>query len=201
MEKNKNTRKRLIAIDFDQCLVNTPEEIQGKKTWEEVKGVPYPHNGWWGRKESLDLDVFDIKPYPNVLSVLRKESSRNDTYVIVLTARMEKLRPYVQAVLDANNIRVDKLDMKSDNKTKGERILAYLAEMPEIKEISVFDDQEKHLDSYREIIDKLPKGVKLNIFKTDEGVINLVESKNKLNHIISDEIENFFDCIYIKKIL
>lgn len=192
IKKNKNIRKRLVAFDFDATLFNTPDDVQGKKTWEKKKEEKYPHIGWWGRPESLDLDVFDIKPYAKVLTRLRKEVARKDTYVIVLTARHKKLRAQVQAILDDNDIKVDRLDMKAGSKTKGEKILDYLNDMPEIKEILVFDDQEKHLDSYREIKDKLPKGVELNIFKADEGKVKLVEAKNKLFRIIKEEIENFF---------
>ena len=185
-------KKRLIAFDFDATLFNTPDDVQGKKTWEKKKGEKYPYEGWWGRPESLDLDVFDIKPYAKVLAKLRKEVARKDSYVIVLTARHKKLRAEVQAILDANNIKVDRLDMKAGRKTKGEKILDYLEEMPELKEVFVYDDQEKHLDSYRSIKDKLPKGVELTIFKADEGKVKIVEAKNKLFRIIKEEIENFF---------
>lgn len=185
-------KKRLVAFDFDGCLFNTPDDVQGKKIWKSIKGEDYKYEGWWGRPESLDLDVFDIKPYAKVLTRLRKEVARKDTYVIVLTARHKKLRAQVQAVLDANDIKVDRLDMKAGRKTKGEKILDYLNDMPELKEILVYDDQEKHLDSYRNIKDKLPKGVELNIFKADDGKLKLVEAKNKLFRIIKEEIENLF---------
>ena len=65
--------KRLIIFDLDGTLMNTPSPEEGKPLWEKHYGEKYPHIGWWGRKESLDTNVFNIKPIPSVLSQLLKE--------------------------------------------------------------------------------------------------------------------------------
>ena len=145
--------KRLIAFDMDGCLINSPMPDTGKKIWKEKTGNDYPFLGWWGRKESLDLNVFDIKPFTSMYQQYKKEKSTPNTYVIVLTSRMEKLRPEVQAILDANNIYVDKLDMKYNGLTKGERVLEYINNFPDLVEVSVFDDRDSDLESYKNIVD------------------------------------------------
>ena len=179
--------KRLAAFDFDGTLMNSPEKEEGKLLWAEKTGEPYPYQGWWGRPESLDLNVFDIKPFSTVFHQLQKEQSTPDTYVIVLTSRQEKLRPQVQAVLDKNNIHVDKLDMKYDWKDKGRKILDYIQSFPDLEEISVYDDMEEHIVAYEAIKAQLPENIILNIYRANKGNIALTESK--LLNIIHEEIQ------------
>lgn len=179
--------KRLAAFDFDGTLINSPMKEVGKIEWSERMGQPYPHKGWWGRAESLDLNVFDIKPFPTVLHQLEREQSIPDTYVIVLTSRQEYLRPEVQAVLVKNNIHVDKLDMKYDWKDKGRKILNYIQEFPDLTEINVYDDMEEHLIAYETIKNSIPENIIFNVYYANNGNITLTESK--LLNIIDDEIQ------------
>lgn len=179
--------KRLAAFDFDGTLIDSPEKEQGKLLWAERTGQPYPYQGWWGKPESLDLNIFDIKPFSTVLHQLNREQSIPDTYVIVLTSRMEKLRPQVQAVLDKNNIHVDKLDMKYDWKDKGRKILDYIQKFPDLEEINVYDDMEEHIIAYNTIKDTIPKNITFNIYHSNKGNIALIESK--LLNIIDEEIQ------------
>jgi hydroxymethylpyrimidine pyrophosphatase-like HAD family hydrolase len=181
--------KRLAAFDFDGTLINSPEKENGKQFWQDKMGYQYPHQGWWGRPESLDLDVFDIKPFPVVLHQLEREQSIPDSYVIVLTSRQEKLRPYVQAVLDKNNIHVDKLDMKYDWKDKGQKILNYIQQFPDITEINVYDDMEEHIIAYQTIKSQIPEHITFNVYHSNNGKLTLVESNFKLIDIIRDEIQ------------
>lgn len=184
--------KRLAAFDFDGTLMNSPEKEFGKIGWQKKTGREYPYEGWWGRPESLDLNVFDINPFPSVLHQLKKEQSTPNTFVIVLTSRMEKLRPQVQAVLDANDIHVDKLDMKYNWKNKGEKILDYINEFPELEEINVYDDMEKHIQAFEEIKNQIPEHITFNIYKADNGKLALTEGL-KIKRIIQEELENFVD--------
>jgi hypothetical protein len=115
--------KRLTVFDFDATLINTFSPEEGKPMWEKFYGKPYPHKGWWGRKESLDTNVFDIKPFPNILSILRKDMADPDTTTIILTSRLEKLRPELENILKLNNINVDELITKKGREDKGDIIL------------------------------------------------------------------------------
>lgn len=180
---------RLCAFDFDATLINSPEKEAGQAEWSEKMGVPFKYQGWWGRPESLDLNVFDIKPFPKVLSILNKDVSTPATYVIVLTSRQEKLRPLVQAVLDVNNIHVDKLDMQRGARTKGQKILDYASKLPDLREINVYDDRDTDIISYEGIRSSLPEGIKFNIYIANKGELTLDE--NKLLSIIREEIEKF----------
>ena len=45
----------LQVYDFDGTLVNTPVPEVGMAQYLEATGVPWPFQGWWGRKESLEV--------------------------------------------------------------------------------------------------------------------------------------------------
>jgi hypothetical protein len=190
IDEIKNNIKRLIAVDFDGCLINSFSPEAGKLMYEKYYQKKFPWNGWWGRPESLDLNVFDIKPFPSVLNQLKEEQAKPNTYVIILTSRMEKLRPQVQAVLDVNHIVVDKLVMRHAESDKGKKILRYLIEFPELNEINVYDDRDKDIQSYIAIRNQIPKDIRFNIYLAKEGKISLLENKFKILNIIREEIRN-----------
>jgi hydroxymethylpyrimidine pyrophosphatase-like HAD family hydrolase len=182
--------KRLIAFDFDGTLMNSPEQENGIQLWQDKMGHPYPHKGWWGRPESLDLNVFDIKPFPNVFKELEREVSTPDTYVIILTSRQEKLRPQLEAVLNKNDIHVDKVDMKRDEKNKGEKILQYIERFPDLQEICVYEDRDSDIQSYNSIKGTIPQNISFNIYVAANGNISLLEAKSTLIDIVNEEIVN-----------
>jgi hypothetical protein len=181
--------KRLAAFDMDGTLIDTPMPENGKLEWQKYYNKPFQYQGWWGRPESLDLNVFNIKAFPSVLNQLKKELVTPDTLVIVLTSRMEKLRPQVQAILDANNIHVHKLDMRKSEHDKGVKILRYLEELPDLKVINVYDDRDSDIESYKNIVNQIPEGVEFNVYLAESGKLSLVEAKNSLVEIILDEIK------------
>jgi hypothetical protein len=183
--------KRLAVFDFDGTLIDSPEKETGKIEWSEKMGQPYPYQGWWGRPESLDLNVFDIKPFPSVLHQLKKEIVLPNTYVIILTSRMEKLRPQVEAVLNKNNIHVDKVDMKRAEGDKGKKVLRYVAQIPDLKVINVYEDRDTDIASYEAIRNQIPQGIEFNIYVANKGTLALTESSRSQNLlcIIQEELK------------
>lgn len=187
--------KRLAIYDFDGTLIDTPEE-EGKKQWEEAKGMPYPHQGWWGRKESLDTDVFEIKPFPDILSKLNSDLNSN-THVIILTSRREKLRNEVENILNLNGIVVDDVILKRGNESKGDVILRIAKYNPDLEYVVVYDDfandTPRKIKEFTDIKDELvSKGIEYNIIRVVDGrVSNMVESTNILNFMIQDEVLKF----------
>ena len=186
--------KRLAVYDFDGTLINSPEPEEGKKQWEEKMGQPYPHKGWWGRAESLDTNVFDIKPFPNILVKLREDMGDPDTTTIILTSRMEKLRPQLENILSLNGIRVDELITKSGAADKGDVILRIADYNQDLKEIVVYDDfsggMPDKIAEYTKIKDKLSPDVQFHIFRVNNDRISLLESTNILLKMIHEEINN-----------
>ena len=189
--------KRLIIFDFDGTLINTFSPEDGKLMWEEYYNKIFPYKGWWGRKESLDTNVFDIKPFPNVLAQLEKEKATPDTSVIILTSRMEKLRPEVENILKLNNIVVDDVILKHGNEGKGDIILKIENYNQDLKEIVIYDDfmdkNPEKIAEYTKIKDKLSDGVQYHIFYVEDDKISLLESSNILLKMIHEELGYFID--------
>lgn len=186
--------KILSFYDFDGTLMNTPEKEEGKLIWKEKTGNEYPHKGWWGRPESLDTEVFDIDPIPSILSLFKKDIVNPNTYVIILTARLEKLRSKVENVLNIHNIKPDELILKRGNETKGDVILSYVKKFPNLKKINIYDDfaggMEYKINELTEIKNLLPDYIEYNIYYVNNGSINLLESSNNLLNIIYEELRN-----------
>ena len=184
--------KRLAVYDFDGTLIDSPEPLEGKKQWEEKMGQPYPHVGWWGRKESLDTDIFDIKPFPNILAKLQNDMADPDTTTIILTSRMEKLRPQLENILKLNGLTVDELITKRGREDKGDVILRIENYNQDLKEIVVYDDfagkKENKIAEYTKIKNKLSDGVQYHIFYVENGGIQLMESSNIILKMIHEEI-------------
>lgn len=186
--------KRLIIFDLDGTLINTFSPDEGKLMWEKYYNETFPYKGWWGRKESLDTNVFDIKPFPNVLAQLKKEKATPDTNVIILTSRMEKLRPEVENILKLNNIVVDDVILKRGNEGKGDIILKIENYNQDLKEIVVYDDfmdrNPEKIAEYIKIKDQLLPDVKYILYYVNNDKISLLESNNILLKIIHEEIQN-----------
>jgi hypothetical protein len=187
--------KRLVIYDFDGTLIDSPEPDPGKQIWKEKTGEEYPHKGWWGRKESLNTDVFDIKPFPTILSKLKNDMLDSDTYTIILTSRMEKLRPQLENILQLNGITVDQLITKRGNEDKGDVIMKFIQQNPELREIVAYDDfaggMENKIAEYTKIKDLIPDGIIYDIYYVENGKTRLMESTNLLLNMILEEIRKF----------
>ena len=77
---------------------------------------------------------------------------------------MEKLRPEVEAVLKANNIKVDKVDMKRAEGDKGVKVMRYIKQMPDLKVVNVYEDRDTDIEAYERIRSQMPEGVEFNIY-------------------------------------
>lgn len=188
----KNTIMRLHVFDFDNTLFKTFEPEEGKIMWEKYYEKPYPYQGWWGRPESLDLNVFDIKPYPSVLNQLKKDTVLPNTFVMIMTSRMEKLRSEVEAVLNKNKINVDLVEMKRAEGNKGIKLLRFIDKFPDLKVINVYDDRQSDIEAYEDVRNKIPKGIEFNVYIANRGKLVLTESSRKYNilEIVIDELKN-----------
>jgi hypothetical protein len=185
-----NKIKKIIFIDFDGTLANSPLPEQGKVIWEKKKKEKYPHIGWWGKPESLDTTVFKIDLIPNIEKIVRKGIFDSDTYTVLLSSRMKKLEPSVVTVLNNHNIRFDRIDLKDDNKTKGEKVLDYIGNFPDLETIEVYDDNyEREIISFITIKNKIPNYIDFKIFWVTNGKPAIVESKEDvIKKIIREEL-------------
>jgi hypothetical protein len=135
-------------FDFDGCLFSTPLPETGKDIYAQVTGKKYPHVGWWGRPESLDLNIFDIQPKADIESIYRKVIRSPHDHAVLLTNRQLKLGDLVKKVLDKNQMPFEHYSYKHNNDEKGDRILQIMKQFyPGVKNIVFYDDDQRHLDN------------------------------------------------------
>ena len=181
---------KLVAFGFDKTLFATPEPEEGMAIYKQKTGKEFPQKGWWSSPASLDTDVFNIKPYNGMVSILTKEYADPRTMVIILTSRVEELRPELEKVLHKNNILVDGIIMNDNNVDKGEKIFDFLRWEQDLQQIDVYDDRDKDIQAYLNIRKHMPSDIVFNIYRADKGSVSLVENQMNLKKIIAEEIGN-----------
>ena len=144
--------KKLVSFDFDTTLVFTPEAEEGKALYELKTGKEWPFSGFWGRKESMDLKVFDIPinewTYPYYLQY----SSDPEAYTFLATGRIRRLEPEVKKVLDHHKFKFadEFLTPNGGNTYDFKRTLfdKIISENPHADEFIMFDDRQEHLSLF-----------------------------------------------------
>lgn len=178
LRENLNKAYRKIAIfDFDGTLINTPlrdEAVDstgrtGEEQWSHVTGQEWPHRGWWGRKESLNIDVFEHPPIPDVISAYNREKRDPNTLMVMMTGRLAKLSGEVEKILNKYNLDFDVKLYNGSNGNGGKTEIAKVRHMqdllnrfPSVKEIEMWDDRDAHIPHFQAFGDSL-RGVDFKI--------------------------------------
>lgn len=178
----------LSFYDFDGTLIDSPMPDTGRVEWKNKTGDDYPHEGWWGRPDSLNTDVFDIKPFEAILNQLKADMTKSDTYVIILTARIGRLQDAIENVLRINNIQVDEVSVKNGGAEKDVRVKNFLTKFPNVDTINLYDDRDKEMKVFGQLKNDIGDKYQVNIYRATDGNFALVESTNKAMEIVSEEI-------------
>jgi hydroxymethylpyrimidine pyrophosphatase-like HAD family hydrolase len=138
---------KIVVLDFDGTLCYTPGPEEGKKIWEEKTDTVFPYPGWWSKKETLDLNIFNIPVNPFVYKKYLEAVADNNTYVVLATGRLVKLQNEVEKVLRHHNLSFDLVACNSGGETF--RFKTKLFEdlinkyKPEV--FVMYDDRHEHL--------------------------------------------------------
>lgn len=165
---------KLAVFDFDNTLISTPLPDSGKIIWREKTGKDWPHKGWWGRAESLDIEIFEHPIRPEVISDYHAEFADLNTMVIMLTGRRPSLAKEVKSILDYHKLTFDAYLYNYGGETsvnKRQQMEKILSEIPSIISIELWDDRKLHVQIFQEWGDVLVKTGRLKDFK-----INLVSN-------------------------
>jgi hypothetical protein len=127
--------------------MNSPLPETGKDIYQQVKGKPYPHIGWWSKPESLDMDIFDIRPKSGMEEVYRNVMKNPEAHAVLLTNRQYKLGDEVKKVLDSHNMTFEHYSYKHNDHEKGDRMLEIMKKYyPGVKNIVFYDDDDSHFN-------------------------------------------------------
>ena len=171
---------KLSIFDLDGTLISTPLPEDGKKIWLEKTGKPWPHEGWWGRQESLDLEVFEMATVEAVIKDYEKEYADENTAVVLLTGRMVKLTDHVMAILKAKELIFDDYHLNRGGETSQAKIKSMdklLKKYPDVIEMEQWDDRLKHIPIFQEWGDKQIANGRLTKF-----IINVVPTLDGGQH-------------------
>jgi hypothetical protein len=180
---------RLAIYDFDGTLMDTPHPDQAA-IWEERTGNKITNKDWWGSPESLDLDVFNIQPFGNVLRSFYNDMARSDTYTVIIGARVEELRPEITKICDFHAIKPHEILLKTNHRTgKDERTRNLIDRLVfDIEEVVIYEDREKEFKAYSNFKQNNPD-LRVTIYKADQGNLSLLESFNSIVSVIQEEID------------
>jgi FMN phosphatase YigB (HAD superfamily) len=147
--------KKLISFDFDETLCHTPLPEEGKIIWKEKTGTDWPYIGWWGKSESIDLDVFDVRVNPWVYEKYLEATSDPDAYVILATGRLAKapkMRENVEKILNKHNLSFDEIHLNwgGDTYLFKTNLFEQTIEKVEADEFIMYDDRTEHLEKFNE---------------------------------------------------
>lgn len=159
---------KLAIFDFDGTLVDTPLPETGKTIYHEKKGTPWPHEGWWGRHESLDLEIFDMPVVMGTLTAYEKEMADENTAVILLTGRMVKLTSHVMAILKSKELPFDEYCLNRGGETGDAKMKSMdklLLSYTDVTEVELWDDRLLHIPRFQAWGDKQIESGRLIKFK------------------------------------
>lgn len=159
---------KLSIFDFDGTLVNTPLPDTGRQEYHDKTGTPWPHEGWWGRHESLDMQVFDMTTLEEVILDYEKATAEPTTAVVLLTGRMIKLSDHVKVILDAKGLKFDEYHYNQGGATEHAKMKSMeklLEKYKDVTEMELWDDRLAHIPIFEEFLQKQVDAGRITSFK------------------------------------
>lgn len=143
--------KKIYVFDFDKTLIDTVLPEQGKYIYKEKTGKDWEFAGWWGRPESLDMNIFDHNLIDYTYQQYLQAKSEPNTITVLLTGRLEKLRKGVQNILEKHNLTFDKYYFCDGRKVFEFKISVFeeLLKDENVSELNMYDDRNEHIDGFR----------------------------------------------------
>ena len=165
--------KKLISFDFDKTLFNTPEPELGKDIFLEKTGNQWPHRGWWGKPETLDMNIFDI-PLNEWVYSKYVEFLEEENFMILATGRLKKVDGMfdnVNNILDKNSIEFDEVHLNWGGDTLKFKLKLFEQKIQHlgVEEFIMLDDRQEHLVEFEDWAKK--QNIKVTII----DVINKTE--------------------------
>lgn len=172
--------KKLISFDFDKTLCFTPEPELGKVIFKNKTGMDWPHRGWWGRAETLDLEIFPIPLNQFVFREYLKYVEDQESYVILATGRLVKLKDEVSKVLDSHDLSFDEVHLNPGMDTYIFKSQLFQRLIQKIKPdlFIMYDDRSEHLSKFEDWT------------KTQSCEIHIIDVINKTTKIFNKKNGN-----------
>lgn len=170
MNKKNSEKSKLVVFDLDGTLIKSPLPEEAKIIWFEKTGNKWPHKGFWSKRESLDMEIFDIPLVKDVHDEYLKINE--DSVVVMMTGRITPLSKQVEFILDYHGLTFDEYHYNTGGSTEECKIKTLnelLLKYPNIVDVEQWDDRVSHIPIFQEWGNNLITIGRLKNFK-----INLV---------------------------
>lgn len=154
----KDKITRVVVMDFDGTLVDTMTPDIGKPLWKKSTGFDWPHRGWWGREESLDMDVFGCKPIDKVIDAYKDEYLDQSTLMVMMTGRIPSLQTQVKAILNHCNLSFDEYLFNTGGPTldyKLKQLNNFVRSYPNLQTMEIWEDRPEHTKVFKQWADDI----------------------------------------------
>lgn len=159
-ESNPKRRNRLVIYDFDGTLFRSPDREEGSDLYFEATGNYWPHQGWWGRIETLMPPVVP-DPIPasmwidEVVNRYHEDAKDQNAFVVLLTGRPYKNRRRIQEILKDRNLEFHREYYRGMPGQKGRDTFDIKINIIEqelfhenLKIVEIFEDRPEHLSNF-----------------------------------------------------
>lgn len=149
--------RRVVFYDFDGTIFRSPDRESGTLCYLRATGRPWPHDGWWGRPESLGHPVVPASPgiehfNQKVVGSQRADAACPETSTVLLTGRPSKLRDRVAEIITSAGMSFDRCVFREEGSSsvlefKERKIRELLSDRVSVLEI--WEDRDEHLDFFK----------------------------------------------------
>lgn len=155
---NTNTIKNLFIFDFDQTLVSTATPEKGKPVWKKKTGQEWSYKGWWGRPESLAMDIFDMPILEQALEGYEKASNLPNSYKVMMTGRIPQLEALVKNILKSHNLHFNEYLFNNTSNTlsfKLQQIERFIEKFAHLENLEIWEDRIEHAEQFEKTLNLL----------------------------------------------
>ena len=146
-ESEEKTITHIAVFDFDNTTIDSPTPEIGKEIWKEKTGKEWEHKGWWGKIDSLSMEVFDLQPIGETLEGYKRVKNDPSVYKVLLTGRIGKFENQVKKILNSHGIKFDEYlfnDKGSTIEFKIHELEELTKKFPQATFVELWDDREEH---------------------------------------------------------
>ncbi len=143
--------KRLVVFDFDETLFRMPgytDKYSVERLYPELS-FPNPYS-FYDHPTSMDPEIHNIQIIGPVYADWVKASQDPDARTILITHRTEELRPCAERLLNMFGITFNESYFLGRLSEKIETLKQELDALPNVKEISIYEDSLEQLRKYQD---------------------------------------------------
>jgi hypothetical protein len=149
-----NKGKLLQVFDFDETFFRMPSYVG--RTQAEALGLQFDHPyDFYDHQVSLSESLYNIQLIKPVYDAWAAGAAKPGTISVLITHRVESLRPQVMEILDKRGIVFDQSFFLGRKSSKAQTLAELLKENPEVTKIKIYEDSIQQIDIYQDFFRRL----------------------------------------------